>query len=164
MHEFHRCAFLSVITEGANIAGFSIHCHYDLREKATLNHPYGQGIAIFRDKLDKLPNKSIYSIEYLTVAPDYRDYRPRLAEMLIRLAVLLAKSLGAGAVTGVARKDRRVDVTAESVGFETLGEAIKYNNACGVVYFDCRKDLTHTDESDSFISSLTNNQTTNIAA
>ncbi|WP_413557285.1 hypothetical protein [Bdellovibrio sp. HCB209] len=148
--EFQRARVIAVITRGDDLVGFHQYSVFDLREQSSLAHSYVR--ALGEDVVKKLTENKITSfmaLEYLTVAPEFRGRAaagPKISEILIRLGLRVMRELGADASVGIARIDRKVNSTADNIGFSEVAQITKYNNPCGVVVFSKNDEVIPSDD------------------
>lgn len=148
--EFQRARVLAIITSGKELVGFHQYSIFDLRENSSRDHSYVRGLG--EDVVSKLTEANIQTfmaLEYLTVAPAFRSKGgsgPKISEILIRLSTRVMRELGADAALGIARIDRKVNSTADNIGFSEIAQIAKYNNPCGVVIFDKSYKILPSDD------------------
>jgi hypothetical protein len=88
------------------------------------------------------------SLEFLSVFPEYRKSKLglSLAQILMSLSLKSAIELKADAITGIARKELKVDVLCREFGCRSLVPTVKRGNLeCEIIWYLPEDIKTHHD-------------------
>lgn len=134
--DFHRNDVVVCLTDNGKVFGFHLYSVFDLRSEALCDHHYMKAFdALTLQKFRDRGIRTIMSMEYLTVAPEYRSRSSGMnwSEIIIALGSQLMQESPWDCWVGTARKDLRVRQRAEKSGTTYFGSVMKMNYECEVL-------------------------------
>lgn len=158
--EFGRQGLVACISEGDKPLAVHLYSFYSIDSIAAREHPYmtGNYPEIFFAKLAHEGVRTVMSMEYMTVHPNYRKSsgQVHVGEALGGLAQQTMKWSGADASIAPARRDRKIHLMAYGYGGEPVIENVKNHNVdCDLVMIRRERIKPHrTPETQALIERL----------
>ncbi|WP_413558619.1 hypothetical protein [Bdellovibrio sp. HCB209] len=134
--DFHRCDVIVALTDDNKVFGFHLYSSFDLRSDALRDHHYMKAFdeAIIQ-KFQSRGINTMMSMEYLTVAPEYRSRSSDVnwSELIIALGSKVMEAGPWDCLVGTARRDLNVRRKAAHSGANYFGSVIKMNYECEIL-------------------------------
>ncbi|WP_413292750.1 hypothetical protein ACLSU7_15125 [Bdellovibrio sp. HCB185ZH] len=134
--DFHRCDVIVALTDDSKVFGFHLYSSFDLRSNALRDHHYMKAFDdIIIGKFKALGINNMMSMEYLTVAPEYRSRSSDVnwSEIIIALGSRVMEAGPWDCLVGTARRDLNVRRKAAKSGTNYFGSVIKMNYECEIL-------------------------------
>ncbi len=134
--DFHRCDVIVALTDDNKVFGFHLYSSFDLRSNALRDHHYMKAFDdIIIGKFKARGINNMMSMEYLTVAPEYRSRNSEVnwSEIIIALGSKVMEAGPWDCLVGTARRDLNVRRKAAKSGSNYFGSVIKMNYECEIL-------------------------------
>jgi hypothetical protein len=135
--DFMRQSEMSVILNQREVVAFILSTYYDLTLPFAKDSKYFSRFSgDIMDKLVRHGNR-VFTMEFLTVNPDWRDARAGapMGAVMLALAVRRSRAWNADVATGAARISNRVDAAAMELGGTPIGTVTQVKFECEVMAF-----------------------------
>ncbi|MGE3262408.1 MAG: hypothetical protein AB7K68_11565 [Bacteriovoracia bacterium] len=141
--DFIRQDLIACIADGDMPVAIHLYSFYAADSEAARAHSYlnGNYPELYFARLKKQKVRSLMSMEYLTVHPDWRKGKSNVhfAIVLVGLALKTLRAYGADAAIAPARRDHKVHDLAYAFGGEPVIEnVLNHNVACDLLM--CHRD------------------------
>ncbi|QDK38302.1 hypothetical protein [Bdellovibrio sp. NC01] len=140
LDDFFRYDMIGVLLQGDSIIGSHYYSLFNLELDCCLDHHYMDDIyQETRDKLKAAGHKSIYSLEYTNIVPEWRKRSManiRWVDVLIGCALKFLDESPEDGIIGTPRIDIKMDETTSRMGALTIQPPVKkMNYECAVIYW-----------------------------
>ena len=141
--EFVRQDLVACLVHEQTPIAVHLYSFFNVQAKASKEHPYlsGNYPEMYFTRLATLGVRTVMSMEYMTVHPEFRKGSSNLhvGAVLAGLALTTLKNFGADAAIAPARRDHKVHELAHAFGGESLiSNVLNHNVPCDLLL--CRNE------------------------
>jgi hypothetical protein len=147
---FQRPLITAILHNEKEIAALHMYSAFDLRQLSHRDHSYFRMSypQEFVDNLRAQGHRSLLTMEFLTVSPNWRKSRLgfSLADVIMSLGIKIFQQLEMDCFVTLARGDVKVPQLLKRINFETHGEVLeRHNTPCEAMMLPASRIVSHPD-------------------